>query len=211
MRLTKHEHAAFTLEADGKLLIVDPGSFTTPFEGLDDVVAVVITHEHPDHWTPGQLNGILKKNPDARIFGPAGVAAAASDFDIVETSDGAEFSVEPFDLKFFGSKHAVIHPSIPVIDNVGVLINDAVCYAGDSFTIPPFEVDILAVPAGAPWLKIAEAMDYVMAVKPRRTFPTHEMVLSAIGKGMSNQRIEYATAQVGGEFFPLEPGEVLEV
>ncbi len=211
MILTKHEHAAFTLDIDGALLIVDPGSFTPPFERVDGVVAVVITHEHPDHWTPAQLTSILDANPDARIFGPAGVVRAATDFSIIETSDGAEFSVEPFDLKFFGSKHAVIHSSIPVIDNVGVMVNDAVYYAGDSFTIPPVPVDVLAVPAGAPWLKISEVMDYVAAVKPKRSFPTHEMVLSKIGKGMSNQRIESATGLGGGEFFALEPGETLEV
>ena len=84
----------------------------------------------------------------------------------------------------------MIHSSIPVIDNVGVLVNDALYYAGDSFAVPEgVEVGTLAAPAGAPWMKIAESMDYVMAVKPRRAFPTHEMVLSRAGKDLSNARL----------------------
>ena len=119
--------------------------------------------------------------------------------------------VGPFRLRFFGGRHAVIHSSIPVIDNVGVLVNDALYYAGDSFAVPEgVEVDVLAAPAGAPWMKIAESMDYVMAVAPRRAFPTHEMVLSQAGKAMSNARLGWATEQGGGEYVPLEPGDTLD-
>lgn len=212
MRLTKLEHACLVLEDSGKTLIVDPGSFTTPLVGTNNVVAIVITHEHADHWTDDQLKRILEQNPDARLFGPEGVATAASDFDITTVSSGDQIEVGPFTLRFFGEKHAVIHSSIPVVDNVGVLINDVLYYAGDSFTIPEgVTVDTLAVPAGAPWLKISEVMDYVMAVKPRRSFPTHEMLLSVAGKTISNARIQGATEDGGGEFFALEPGDTLDL
>jgi L-ascorbate metabolism protein UlaG (beta-lactamase superfamily) len=212
MRLTKLEHACLVLEDSGKTLIIDPGSFTTPLVGTNNVVAIVITHEHADHWTDDQLKRILERNPDARLFGPAGVATAASDFDITMVSNGDRVEVAPFTLRFFGEKHAVIHSSIPVVDNVGVLINEVLYYAGDSFTIPEgVTVDTLAVPASAPWLKIAEVMDYVMAIKPRKSFPTHEMLLSVAGKSMSNARIQSATENGGGEFFPLEPNDTLDL
>jgi len=211
MRLTKLEHACLLLEEAGKTLIIDPGSFTTPLVGTSNVVAIVITHEHADHWTGDQLSRIIERNPDVRIFGPAGVAAAASEFDIAVVHGGDEIEAEPFTLKFFGEKHAVIHRSLPIVDNVGVLVNDVLYYAGDSFTVPDVTVDTLAVPAGAPWLKISETMDYVEAVKPRRSFPTHEMVLSVAGKTMSNARIDEATKLAGGEFFPLEPNDSLDL
>jgi hypothetical protein len=72
-------------------------------------------------------------------------------------------------------------------------------------------VELLAVPASAPWLKIGEVMDYVLAAKPKRSFPAHEMVNSVIGNGMANARIQATTEQGGGEFFPLAPGESVEV
>jgi L-ascorbate metabolism protein UlaG (beta-lactamase superfamily) len=216
MRLTKHEHATLVLERSAKKLIIDPGSFTPPItDSVGDpgsVVAVVITHEHADHWTPEQLNRILDKSPGVPIFAPEGVALAASDFDITVVKAGDEFTVEPFILKFFGAKHAVIHSSIPVVDNIGVLVNDTLYYPGDSFTVPEgVEVDVLAVPVGAPWLKIGEVIDYVLEVAPKRSFATHEMVLSAAGKGMGADRIRWATEQGGGEFFALAPGDSLDL
>ncbi|MEO6941508.1 MAG: MBL fold metallo-hydrolase, partial [Terrimesophilobacter sp.] len=161
MKVTKQEHSCLIVESTGKQLIVDPGSFTTLLVGMSDVVAIVITHEHADHWTNDQLKCILERNPVARIFGPAGVASAASEFTVEVVKDGDSIAVEPFALRFFGEQHAVIHSSIPVVDNVGVLINNELYYAGDSYTIPDgVDVGMLAVPAGAPWLKIGDVMDY---------------------------------------------------
>ncbi|SEC56038.1 L-ascorbate metabolism protein UlaG, beta-lactamase superfamily [Paramicrobacterium humi] len=212
MKLTKLEHAAFTVDEASARLYVDPGAYTTPLTDTVGTVAVVITHEHADHWTPEQLDRILASNPDVRIFAPAGVAKAASDYEITVVEAGDEFTVEPFTLRFFGGKHAVIHPSIPVVDNVGVLINGVVYYGGDSFYVPDgVDVDVMAVPAGAPWLKISEVMDFVAEVAPKRSFPTHEMVLSRIGKNLSNDRIASVVEQGGGEHIPLEPGESIEV
>lgn len=211
MKVTKHDHACLVIDKADSRLIIDPGSFTLPLSDVFGVVAVVITHEHPDHWTPEHLQRILDQNPDARVFGPAGVATAASDFAIEVVADGDTIEVEPFTLKFFGGKHAEIHSSIPIIDNVGVLVNDALYYGGDSYTIPPVEVETLAAPIGAPWLKISEAMDYVIAVNPKRAFPVHEATLSRIGRDMGQARLTYATELGGGTFSALEPGESLDL
>jgi len=212
MRLTKFEHAAFLLEQDGIKLFVDPGSFTAPIADTTNTVAVVITHLHPDHWTPEHLDRILAASPDAMLYGPAGVAAAATDYDITVVAPGDTVEAGPFTLRFFGGSHAVIHSSIPQIDNVGVLVNDAVYYPGDSFAVPEgVDVDVLAAPAGAPWMKIAEAIDYVLAVAPKRAFGTHEMVLSGAGQNMAHGRLQWATEQGGGTYFPLAPLETLEV
>jgi L-ascorbate metabolism protein UlaG (beta-lactamase superfamily) len=212
MKLTKYEHACLIIEKAGSTLVIDPGSFTMPLTDLDDVVGVVITHEHADHWTPEQLARLLERNPEARILGPAGVATAATDVTVEVVSAGDEIEVGPFGLKFFGEKHALIHESVPVIDNVGVLVEDALYYAGDSYTVPEgIEVDTLAAPAGAPWLKVGEMMDYVLAVKPKRVFPVHEATLSQIGRNMVNGRIEWAAQQGGGEMFVLEAGESSDI
>jgi L-ascorbate metabolism protein UlaG (beta-lactamase superfamily) len=200
----------------GKKLYIDPGSFTTALDNTANAVAVVITHEHADHWTPEQLGRIVEMNSDLRIFAPAGVARAIAavnaDLDVTTVQAGDTVLIAPFTLRFFGATHAVIHESIPVIDNVGVLVNDELYYAGDAFTIPEgVEVGTLAVPAAAPWMKLSEAMDYVLAVKPKRSFTTHEMLLSRAGKELSNARIQGVTEQGGGEFFPLEPGDSLDL
>ena len=212
MRITKQEHACLILESSGKTLVIDPGIFTTALVGLNDVVAIVITHEHGDHWTADQLTRILKNSPDAKLYGPEGMALAATDFDITIVKDGDTINAAPFSLRFFGEKHAVIHSSIPIVDNVGVLVNDALYYPGDSFTVPEgVEVDVLAAPVGAPWLKIGDAIDFVLAVRPRRAFATHEMVLSTAGKAMGGDRLKWAVEQGGGEYVVLEPGDTLDL
>lgn len=211
MRLTKFEHAALMVEKSGQKLFIDPGSFTSPLADTVGAAAVVITHQHADHWTPEQLNRVLASNPGVPIYGPAGVAEAASDFAVTTVAAGDEVAAGPFRLRFFGGRHAVIHSSIRVVDNLGVIVDDVLAYPGDSFATPPAPVDVLAVPSSAPWLKASEFMDYVLRVKPRRSFPTHEMVNSAVGKQMANDRIRWATEQAGGQFFPLAPGDTLEL
>ncbi|GAB3389735.1 MBL fold metallo-hydrolase [Humibacter soli] len=208
MKLTKLEHAALILEEDGKKLFVDPGSFTTPITEATDTVAVVITHEHGDHWTPEQLQRILKASPDAVIYGPEGVAKAATDFDVITVHAGDSVEAGPFSLRFFGGKHAVIHSSIPVVDNVGVIVNEKLAYPGDSFAAPELgEIEVLAVPSSAPWLKAGEFIDYVLELKPKHSFSTHEMVNSVVGKNMADGRIQWATEQGGGTFIDLQPGD----
>lgn len=211
MKLTKFEHSCIILTKGDSTVVIDPGSFTTPLTDTSGVVAIVITHEHADHWTPEQLTRLLDRNPGARILGPAGVAAAAADFAVETVKDGDTVEIEPFSLKFFGEKHAVIHSSIPIVDNVGVLVDDSLYYAGDSYTVPGVAVETLAVPIGAPWLKIGDAMDYVLEVKPRRSFPVHDSVLSQIGKNLTQARIEAVTEEGGGSFFVLEAGESLDL
>lgn len=196
-------------------LVVDPGSFTSPVDGITNVVAVVITHEHADHWTPDQLERILTLNPAARVFGTeatvANAAAAYVSAPVETVRPGDEIAVGEFTLKFFGGRHAIIHASIPQIDNVGVLINNTLYYPGDSFFVPDVPVPVLAAPASAPWMKTAETMDFIMAVAPKRAIQSHEMVNSRIGNDMAHARMKWATEQGGGEFTWLEPGESIEL
>jgi L-ascorbate metabolism protein UlaG (beta-lactamase superfamily) len=210
MKVTKLEHAALIVETAGRTLIIDPGSLTTPVTEPGNAIGIVITHEHPDHWTPEQLNRILAKNPGIPIFGPAGFAAAAEGFDITVVSDGTTVEIGPFTLRFYGEKHAVIHHTLPVPDNVGVLVNGTLFYPGDAFTVPDVAVQTLAVPSAAPWLKLGEAMDYVTEVAAAHVFPTHDMSLTAAGRGMHNMRLQAAAEAAGGEFIALEPGQSLD-
>jgi L-ascorbate metabolism protein UlaG (beta-lactamase superfamily) len=211
MKVTKYEHSCLVLQQSGESVVIDPGMFTTLLTDKD-VVAVVITHEHADHWTPENLKRIVDQNPAARIYGPAGVVAAAEAFDVTEVRPGETVAAGGFTLRFFGGVHAEIHRSIPLIDNIGVLVNDRLYYAGDSFDVPAgVEVDTLAAPSGAPWLKLSEAMDYVTAVAARRVFPVHDMVLSVAGKSLANDRLAAMTEAAGGKFFVLEPAESLDL
>ncbi|GAA3925018.1 MBL fold metallo-hydrolase [Microbacterium soli] len=212
MRITKLEHAALRIDDHDAALLVDPGSFTSPIDGLDTVAAIVVTHEHQDHWTPQHLDRLRDAAPSVPVYAPAAVAALAPGYDLTTVAPGDTMTAGGFTLRFFGGLHAVIHSSIPVIENVGVLVDDELYYPGDSYAVPEgVDVGTLAAPLGAPWLKISEAMDFVLAVRPRRAFGTHDGTLSEIGKSLHRDRLKWATEQGGGEFFILESGDRLEV
>jgi L-ascorbate metabolism protein UlaG (beta-lactamase superfamily) len=180
---------------------------------LEDVVGVIVTHEHPDHWTPEHIRRIVERNPGARVLGPQGFATAAAggEFEVEVVHPGDTVDVEGFELRFFGGKHAVIHESIPVIDNVGVLVDGEFFYGGDSLEVPDVEVPTLAAPIGGPWQKVGEAIDYVLAVKPQRVFPVHDQPLSVAGRSSWAPRIQWAAEQVGASFHDLAPGESIDV
>jgi len=204
MKLTKYEHACFTVQKNMQLLVVDPGGLSVDFLAPPNVVGIVITHEHGDHFDPKQIAGIMDKNPDAIIVGPKSVTSHIETFTSKTIEPGDKLTIGMFQLEFFGGKHAEIHRTIPIIPNVGVLINDLIYYGGDSYTLPKRPVDTLAVPAGAPWLKIGEAMDYMSAVNPRFAFPTHDAVLSDTGKEFADGLLSGFAERYGIEYMRLE-------
>lgn len=186
MKVTKYEHACFTAEKDGQVLVIDPGAFTTDFIPPENVVGVVITHEHQDHFDHEQLEAIIDKNPEAVIIGHSSITSKIEVFETREVNAGDKITVGPFSLEFFGGEHALIHESKPIVANLGVMINELLYFPGDSFTQPKKPVDTLAIPASAPWMKMSEAMDFLVALNPRLAFPTHDAILSNSGKELSD-------------------------
>ena len=204
MKLTKYEHACFTVEKDGQVLVVDPGGFTSDFIAPEHVVGIVITHEHADHFDQEQITAIIDKNPDAIIVGHGDVLKQIEVFTTKTVDAGETFELGPFKLEFFGGEHAVIHPSMPPVANLGVMINDLLYYPGDSFTLPGKPVDVLALPVAAPWLKISEAMDFLTAVKPRLAFPTHDAILSKVGRSLPDRMLPGFAESYGGTYQRIE-------
>lgn len=204
MRLAKYEHACFTVEKDGQVLVVDPGGFSSDFIAPANVIAVVVTHQHGDHFDPDILAAIHAKNPDAILLADQAVVDTVPEFRSQAVRSGDNVSVGSYTLAFFGGKHAEIHHSMPIIPNLGVLINDLLYYPGDSLTIPNAPVDTLAIPAAAPWLKIGEAMDFLLAVKPRFAFPTHDAISSEIGKELIDAMLGKTATTAGIEYRRLQ-------
>lgn len=187
MELTKYEHACLTLEKDGQLLVIDPGSMSTDFISPGGVVAIVVTHDHADHFDHEQLAAIINENPNALILAPETVTSQIEAFTTQTVAAGDTADIGPFHLAFFGGKHAVIHSATPVTDNVGVMVNELLYYPGDSLALPGQPVDTLAVPIAAPWLKIGEAIDFMSQIRPRLAFPTHDAIFSPFGNQVADR------------------------
>lgn len=189
MKLTKYSHACLVLEQDGKSLVIDPGNFSDDFVVPSDVAAVVITHVHPDHCDDDKLQQIMAVHPDVVVYGLAEIVESTT-APVTAVTPGDSVTIDGFELEFTGGNHATIHPDIPGIGNLGIVINrDLLYYPGDSFVQPPRHVQWVATPVAAPWMKLAEAVDFLREAAPARAFPTHDAILSSAGQTLVDRII----------------------
>jgi len=207
MRITKFTHACLRLEHDGGVLVIDPGVFSEP-EALRGADAVLITHEHLDHVDIDKLRAAAAKQPDLTVYTHPDVEAQLKDLDadLFAVAPGDTFVAAGMTVRAHGGQHAVIHPDIPRIVNVSFLIDGpdgGIYHPGDSFHVPDDEVATLFAPVSAPWLKLAEAIDFVRAVKPERAFALHDSLWVEAGQQMITGHM---TRLSGTQYTRLEPG-----
>lgn len=208
MKITKFGHSCLLVEEAGVRILIDPGTLAQGQNELDHISALFVTHEHADHLDPNSVKAIAVRNPALRIFASPG-AAAVLEKEHIERSlfeEGSAVSVGPVPVEGFGRQHALLHTALPQIQNTGVFIANRLWYPGDSFTDPKRTVDILALPVAGPWMKFSEAVDYALALKPRRYIPVHDGILVSSGFITANmnailepQGIQCVTLQNGVE------------
>lgn len=215
LELTTWGHAGLRLERRGRRLAVDPGSFTDG-RVLDGASAVLVTHEHADHVEPDALAAVLRERPGLEAWAPRPVAealrgAGAPADRVHAVTPGDTVTAAGFEVRVLGGRHAVIHPSLPPVTNVAYLVDGVVLHPGDSFTLPPegTRVEVLALPVGGPWTKVAEAADYAVAVAPVTAVPIHDAVLSDAGRASADRLLGPLTGDVA--YRRLAPGEPLAV
>lgn len=207
-------HACIRLDRDGRRLVIDPGSFSSE-DAARGAHAVLVTHEHADHVVPAQLRTALEAQPDLHVWGPApvidqlqGVPGAEGRVHVVAGGDHVEAA--GFTVEVLGEQHAVIHPDVPRVANVGYLIDGLVLHPGDSVVAPanPAGVAVLCLPVAAPWLKLSEAVDLARAVAPRILVPIHDALLSTAGNALVDRLVP---TLVPGEYHRMLIGDSLIV
>jgi L-ascorbate metabolism protein UlaG (beta-lactamase superfamily) len=202
MQLTHFGHscllADFSDDSAGEATILfDPGTFSHGFEGITGLSAILITHQHLDHADTSRLPALVDANPQAALYADPQTAAQLGDpWTAVQVGD--EFTVGHLTVRGAGGRHAVIHPEIPVIDNISYLVGDdrhaaRLMHPGDALFTPGEPVEVLATPAAAPWMKIAEAVDYLRAVAPARAVPIHQGIIAPDARGIYHGRLAEMT------------------
>ena len=213
MQLTKFTHACVRLDDGDRSLVIDPGVFSELDEALDGVRGVLITHEHADHIHFDRLASALTADPRLQVWAPLAVVEALDEFgeQVVAVDPGETFDAAGFEVRTFGGQHAVIHPSIPVIANVGFLVEGAVYHPGDSFSVPSVPVQTLLLPTHAPWNKVEEVIDFAIAVRAPQTFQIHDSLITDIAANMIEGHVARLSAPFGVTFRHLAPGETVGV
>jgi L-ascorbate metabolism protein UlaG (beta-lactamase superfamily) len=176
MQLTKHVHSCVRIDDGDRTLVLDPGSFSDLAAALDGADAVLITHEHLDHLAPDGVRAAAAADSRLRIWAPASVAAQLADLgeQVVAVAPGQSFEAAGFAVQAAGGQHALIHPQIPIVANLGYVIAGSVYHPGDSFVVPPVPVTTLLLPAVAPWSKVSEVIDLTVAMRAPFAYPIHD-------------------------------------
>ena len=213
MRLTKFGHSCLLVEEGGARLLLDPGSFSEGFEALDGLTAICVTHQHVDHLDTGRLRRLLDRNPGVRVVADEGSAGALGEAgaEVEVVHEGDELELGGLGVRVAGRVHAVVHPDVPPVPNVGYLLGGRLFHPGDALTVPGEPVGVLAVPAGAPWLKLADAVDYLRLVRPEVAVPVHERVLSEAGIAAHYGQLERLGARDRTSFLVLDDGRPVEL
>ncbi|WP_460062462.1 MBL fold metallo-hydrolase [Streptomyces sp. YKOK-I1] len=207
MRLTRCGHACVRLERDGVVIVVDPGNYTDP-DVFDGAHAVLVTHEHVDHFYEPALRAAADADPRLRIWANRSVAGRLDGLGgrVTVVGDGDTFDIEGVRVEAHGELHAPTHPDLPQVTNVGFLVDGTVFHPGDAFTVPARPVDTLLLPVHGPWSKIGELIDYVREVAPRQALSIHDGALSdtgnaqvdtLLGLGLRDAAADYARAATG--------------
>lgn len=214
MRVTKFGHACVRVEHDGGVLTIDPGAFTdAAADALDGTGAVLITHEHPDHYLADHL-----RRTDAPILTIEAVAARIREEapDVAErvtvVAPGERFTAAGLPVRAVGELHAVIHPELPRFDNSGYVVTcgaERIYHPGDALTEPGEPVDVLCAPVSAPWLKASEAVDFARSVGAPRALAIHDRVYSDLGLGVIDQHMGLFLPPAGVAYSRVAEGEDL--
>jgi L-ascorbate metabolism protein UlaG (beta-lactamase superfamily) len=215
VQLTKFTHACVRIDDGDRALVIDPGVFSEVELALDGADGVLITHEHADHLDEPKLRAAAKADPRLRIWAPAGLAATLANLgaQVVAVGVGESFDAAGFAVRTFGGQHALIHPLVPMIANIGYLVGEAgeVFHPGDSFTVPDVPVQTLLVPTQAPWSKVAEVIDFAVAVRAPRAFQIHDSLITPIGAGIVEGHLQRISSPHGVDFQHLQTMQTISL
>jgi L-ascorbate metabolism protein UlaG (beta-lactamase superfamily) len=212
VQLTKYSHSCVRLEDGDRALVLDPGVFSEVDAALDGADAVLVTHEHPDHVDAERLRAAAERDDQLRIWAPQPVAEMLGLAErVTVVTPGQALDVAGFGIRTFGGQHAIIHPTIPVVANVGYLIDEAVYHPGDSLIVPPLSVELLLAPISAPWSKVAEVIDFVVAVRAPRVVGIHDALLTDVGRQIVEGHVEHIGGEHGSRYVGLRPLDTTQI
>jgi len=212
MELIKYGHACVVLCEGERRLVVDPGAFTDP-AALDGASAVLVTHEHPDHFLADRLRAAMDADPALEIWTNGSVAGQLEGLGgrVHVVGHGDAVSVAGFDVHVHGELHAQIHPEMPRVKNVGFLVDGQVFHPGDALTVPDEPVATLLLPVHAPWSKASEVIDYVRAVHADQAYAVHDGLLNDTGLGLIGGLLGERGPGTPTPFSRLAPGDSVEL
>ena len=213
MKITKYGHSALHIEFQNTGFLIDPGAFSSLPSEYPKTDALLLTHEHGDHFQITEIQKIVQQFPQVVIITNKSIAACllGRGIQAQQVLDGESVEIRGVMVTGVGSEHAEIFCEHGRVENVGYMIGDGdFFYPGDSFVEPPKQIAVLAAPVAAPWMALKEAIHYTNTVLPKIVIPVHDAVLSDVGREV-HYRVYSANIQKEVQFIQLESGVMQEM
>ena len=213
MRLTKHGHACVRLDEADTAIVLDPGALSDPAVSYD-ADALLITHEHFDHFVVDTVKAAATANPELVVWAPESVVAQLADVEelsgrVRAAAHGDSLRVGSLDVHVYGEWHAPTH--LDPVRNVGYLVEGRVFHPGDAFTVPGEPVATLLLPVHAPWSKLSEVIDYVREVGADQAYAVHDGLLNDTGLAVVGSVLGESGPGTPTPYARLTVGETTEV
>ena len=176
MNIKKLGHCCLLIKTNNITILTDPGTYSTTQDEIKGIDLILITHEHQDHFHLESVKKILANNPNAKIITNTTVAKLLEKENIPceITNEGGKNDSHGVLVEGYGCTHAFVYHEWGQTENTGYFIDGKLFYPGDAFTNPNRPVEILALPVAGPWMKVSEAIDYTLTLKPKKAFPVHD-------------------------------------
>jgi L-ascorbate metabolism protein UlaG (beta-lactamase superfamily) len=201
--LTRYTHSCARIEADGRVLVIDPGVWCE-IEALAGCDAVLVTHEHGDHLDMDRLAGL-----DTPVYLPAEAEIdGEADVPLIRVHAGQAFEAAGFGVVAVGGRHNPVYGDEPSCANLGYMVEGTLYHPGDALSLPEEDVETLLVPIQGAWLKTSEALEFVHAVAPRLSIGVHDAQVNERGRDAINRWMERGA---GTSYRSMQPGTSITI
>lgn len=177
--ITKLVNACLVVATGERTVLIDPGVFAWKDPRLDasalpSLDRIVITHGHPDHYSPDFVRELIVRSPDAAIETTPDVVETLANIGVAATTESVSYTAQ------FEAPHELT-PMGTTTPNIGVHIAEVLTHPGDSHTFSE-TMPILAMPFSAPWGSMTAGVRKTIDLGPRFVVPTHDWNISVEGR-----------------------------